>query len=295
MYSLFRELPNEQQMYQAIAAVGNILLKLGEFGEEYGATTPVDINTPKNVANGSDFEKSSESTSLPEGVTTSSELASSSGLLKDSNIVDSYDSEKSSESASLPEGVTTSSELTSSALLKEVLADAAQSSESSLSSPVRSTTGDDYVLVQNDDGFSSPENLDVDRNEVSENLSNLYLRLENTKITSASANTTLENLGNASTSGYNVSIPGLGDVSGVFEPEVGSSDTELQDIDGRESPGLIDSHWSISFEQFLASMLTEPYLVNYFEQQIDVLDRLKRLKTEGINSFKASNNRLADE
>lgn len=295
MYSLFRELPNEQQMYQAIAAVGNILLKLGEFGEEHGATTPVDINAPKNVSDSNDFEKSSESRSLPEGVTTSSELAASTALPKDSNIVNSYDSEKSSESASLPEGVTASSELASSALLKEVLADAAQSSESSLSSPVRSTTGDDYVLVQNDDGFSSPENLDVDRDEVSENLSNLYLKLENTKITSASASSTSENPGDISASGYNVNIPGLGDVSAVFEPDAGSSEAELQDLDGRQSPGVIDSHWSISFEQFLASMLTEPYLVNYFEQQIDVLERLKRLKTEGINSFKASNNRLADE
>jgi hypothetical protein len=261
MYSLFRELPNEQQMYQAIAAVGNILLKLGEFGEEYGASTPVDNNSSEN------------------------------------NIVNSYDSEKSSESPNLPEGVTTSSELASSALLKEVLADAARSSESSLSSPVRSTTGDDYVLVQDEDGFSSPENFDVEGNEVTDNLSNLYLKLENTKITSANANSTSENQEGLSASGYNVNIPGLGDVSGVYEPDVTSSGTEPQDtdLDDRSTPGLVDSHWSISFEQYLASMLTEPYLVHYFEQQIDVLERLKRLKTEGINSFKSSNNRLADE
>ncbi|EDO49828.1 predicted protein [Nematostella vectensis] len=58
---------------------------------------------------------------------------------------------------------------------------------------------------------------------------------------------------------------------------------------GPGSTGLIDSLWSISFEQFLASMLTEPYLVHYFEEQVDVIERLKRLKTEGISSFSAAN------
>lgn len=240
LYSLFRELPNEQQMYQAIATVGNILLKLGEFGTEYCTPSPL-------------------------------------GILED-NLANSFDSDKNSESPSLPEGVTTSSELASSTLVKEVLADAARSSESSLSSPVRSTSGDDFVMVPSDDGFSSPEQLDLDKNGVADSLSSLYIKLENTKIDSQHVSTTGEENCNEATTPTQE------------EPEVDLD----SDVSDRPS-GMFDSDWSISFEQFLASMLTEPYLMHYFEQQIDVLERLKRLKTEGLTSFKSTNNLLEGE
>jgi len=36
------------------------------------------------------------------------------------------------------------------------------------------------------------------------------------------------------------------------------------------SCSLVDLDWSITFEQFLASILTEPPLVKYFEEQIDI-------------------------
>lgn len=36
------------------------------------------------------------------------------------------------------------------------------------------------------------------------------------------------------------------------------------------SCSLVDLDWSITFEQFLASILTEPPLVRYFEEQIDI-------------------------
>ncbi|XP_015266570.1 PREDICTED: TBC1 domain family member 9B isoform X2 [Gekko japonicus] len=40
----------------------------------------------------------------------------------------------------------------------------------------------------------------------------------------------------------------------------------------------IDTDWSISFEQVLASMLTETALVNYFEKKIDVTQKIKEEK-----------------
>ena len=36
------------------------------------------------------------------------------------------------------------------------------------------------------------------------------------------------------------------------------------------STSLVDLDWSITFEQFLATILTEPPLVKYFEEQIDI-------------------------
>lgn len=40
----------------------------------------------------------------------------------------------------------------------------------------------------------------------------------------------------------------------------------------------VDTDWSISFEQVLASMLTESALVNYFEKKIDILQKIKDQK-----------------
>nr|XP_008103051.1 PREDICTED: TBC1 domain family member 9B isoform X1 [Anolis carolinensis] len=40
----------------------------------------------------------------------------------------------------------------------------------------------------------------------------------------------------------------------------------------------IDTDWSISFEQILASMLTETVLVNYFEKKVDITQKIKEQK-----------------
>ncbi|KAM5169933.1 TBC1 domain family member 9B [Mantella aurantiaca] len=42
----------------------------------------------------------------------------------------------------------------------------------------------------------------------------------------------------------------------------------------------IDAEWSISFEQILASMLTEPALVSYFEKKVDIVQKMKQKKVE---------------
>ncbi|XP_053320153.1 TBC1 domain family member 9B isoform X2 [Spea bombifrons] len=42
----------------------------------------------------------------------------------------------------------------------------------------------------------------------------------------------------------------------------------------------IDTEWSISFEQILASMLTEAALVSYFEKKVDIIQKIKQKKIE---------------
>ncbi|KAG8438970.1 hypothetical protein GDO86_005233 [Hymenochirus boettgeri] len=42
----------------------------------------------------------------------------------------------------------------------------------------------------------------------------------------------------------------------------------------------IDAEWSISFEQILASMLTEAALVSYFEKKVDIVQKIKQKKVE---------------
>ncbi|KAF1385168.1 hypothetical protein PFLUV_G00127870 [Perca fluviatilis] len=44
---------------------------------------------------------------------------------------------------------------------------------------------------------------------------------------------------------------------------------------GQQRPGsVLDADWSISFEQVLASLLTEPPLVDYFEKKTDIRDKM---------------------
>lgn len=53
----------------------------------------------------------------------------------------------------------------------------------------------------------------------------------------------------------------------------------------RRSSGNIDAFWCITFEQFLASVLTEPLLVEYFEEQTDIEEIINTVKTEGVRDF----------
>ena len=288
MYSLFRELPNEQEMYQAIASVGNMLLKLGEFGGELD--TNVEIMTGQQ-SRGDDLDQFMD----PLHVT---ELESSSA-----GTVDLLTG--SSE-------VTVSSELESSTLMKEALMDAARSSESSLSSPVRSSTGDDFVLVGSDEGFSTPEPVVCETN-TQDTLDKVYNKLSLDEPLVATERKTVDQKdynsrlllvkqGHQPSEGLNKcnSQSNEGSSSGTFyatqSPVRHSSDQsndrpssralETDQSNERPSSGALDLDWSICFEQFLASMSTEPYLVHYFDETVDVSQRLKKMKTEGIGSFR---------
>jgi len=55
------------------------------------------------------------------------------------------------------------------------------------------------------------------------------------------------------------------------------------DLD-RSSASAVDHDWSITFEQFLASMLTEQPLVGYFESQIDVIPAIERFRNRRLQS-----------
>lgn len=301
LYSLFRELSNEQEMYQSIASVGNMLLKLGEFGGE------LDTSGEKT------------STKQPKGDNLARFL--------DQLHVAEFES-STSESVGLlagPSEVTVTSELGSSSLVKEALIDAARSSESSLSSPVRSSNGDDFVLVESDEGFSTPEPVSSEINNTQDTLHEVYNKLShNTPPSSggeSSVCTAVEQRTSSSPKDRNslllvakqqdllsgnrvnqshdlVSSGTLHMDQSHDEPSSGALDLAQSNdrlfsgaLDANRSNegsslGALDLEWSICFEQFLASMLTEPYLVHYFEETIDVIQRLKKMKTEGIGSFR---------
>ena len=50
----------------------------------------------------------------------------------------------------------------------------------------------------------------------------------------------------------------------------------------RSSGSTVDDSWSITFEQFLASMLTEEPLVSYFESHVDVMPAVERFRNRRL-------------
>ncbi|XP_069725536.1 TBC1 domain family member 9B isoform X3 [Phaenicophaeus curvirostris] len=70
--------------------------------------------------------------------------------------------------------------------------------------------------------------------------------------------------------------------TGSLQCEDIADDTVLVGCEGSSSAArygsTIDTDWSISFEQILASMLTETALVNYFEKKLNILQKIKDQK-----------------
>ena len=293
LYSLFRELPNEQEMYQSIASVGNMLLKLGEFGGELDTSGE---KTTAQQAKGESLDRFMDPLHVAEF---------------ESSTSDSVDL------LAGPNEVTVTSELGSSSLVKEALIDAARSSESSLSSPVRSSNGEDFVLVGSDDGFSTPERVPSEGNTTQDTLHEVYNKLSVSDplylpdvpfVENRTSNPDSHLLvvkqehqmtGNVTNQSHDKPSSGTLDMDqSRGDPSSGtlgldqSNDSHVSGALGitqsneRPSSGALDLEWSICFEQFLASMLTEPYLVHYFEGTVDVIQRLKKMKTEGVGSFR---------
>lgn len=70
--------------------------------------------------------------------------------------------------------------------------------------------------------------------------------------------------------------------TGSLQCEDIADDTVLVGCEGSSAAArygsTIDTDWSISFEQILASMLTETALVNYFEKKVNILQKIKDQK-----------------
>ena len=284
LYSLFRELPNEQEMYQSIASVGNMLLKLGEFARDLDTNG---IKAAEHMSKTDDSDRFMDPLHVAEF---------------ESSTLDSVDL-----SAGVSE-VTVSTQLGSSSLVKEALIDAARSYESSLSSPVRSSNGEDFILVESDEELSSAEQVPSEPSTTQDTLHEVLNKLNFSEPSSPKNHSEISTVFGNRTSNpgdLNSPLPLNRDVQSTNKQSTQADDipslgTEqlvpnefssgILNMDQSEGPssGALDFDWSISFEQFLASMLTEPYLVHYFEETIDVSQRLKQMKTEGVGSFRTS-------
>ncbi|XP_061778897.1 TBC1 domain family member 9 isoform X2 [Nerophis lumbriciformis] len=84
-----------------------------------------------------------------------------------------------------------------------------------------------------------------------------------------------------SVSSYSVLSAGSHDLDDKLQCEDIADDTVLVRSEGQDERGGgggVDKDWAITFEQFLASVLTEQALVSYFEKPVDVTARITNAK-----------------
>lgn len=80
-----------------------------------------------------------------------------------------------------------------------------------------------------------------------------------------------------------------GDVSVLSHPAGGSGSVQPEDVSegpllgggrGQRQGSVVDADWSVTFEQVLASLLTEPPLVDYFERKRDIQSKVEACKAQ---------------
>ncbi|XP_060086343.1 TBC1 domain family member 9-like [Ylistrum balloti] len=128
------------------------------------------------------------------------------------------------------------------------------------SSPSESSVTDTPLSCSADSG------MDMDR---------LAQTIQHTRLdTDKSGEETQEEEGSDRTSG----------IESGSENTVDSSSKTTADIssDSNQSFSKPDSDWSISFEQFIASMLTEPALVEFFEKHTDVTESVAKMRNRRL-------------
>ncbi|XP_077979306.1 TBC1 domain family member 9-like isoform X2 [Glandiceps talaboti] len=212
LYDMFGENENEQDLYRAIAAVGTLLLEIGDVGKQF-------YNKNKN--------KQSE-TSVRSDDTPRSDSAID-------NVFPSNEDSTSSLELNTPNTDNN----------KNV---GGQDEE------VTFTLGEDPDKIQN-------KNLQAIESAVEK----LEISPEDGGNTEGSLSPTSEELPTPSMSHDS-------DIGSVRSQSIDDypSQMEIGKSERPESINKLDMDWEITFEQFLASTLTEPCLVKFFEKQIDI-------------------------
>ena len=283
-------------MYKAIASVGTLLLNLGELS----------VKVPETSL------ENSPSLSKPVVENSSNQTKPVHGNSLSNNETD-FDEE-------LDQGLTSGSPFSDTASaqrrLCEALADAA--ADCSSGSYEGNTDDNEFIRVGSEESLlSSPEVIDLD--DDSKCSVTVSSRLENSEQNTSSSDRAKviqpltknhegctkdsDNLakntnddtkpceGSSKVSG-SAKDPDNGEETVESSPNNGKSSQSVENDPGeggnmgrRRSSGNVDPYWCITFEQFLASVLTEPLLVEYFEEQTNIEEVINTVKTEGVRDF----------
>ena len=258
MYSLFRESADkEQELYQAIARAGTLLLQIGDAAnQDVVSEAPSESSFVKSY--GADDCKSKGSTDK-----TGDSDVSSSDICPDEPKLNIQ-----------VQGMT----------LTEALADA-QRSLSSSPGKDESVKSEEYVYV---------DDSEEDRTSSQSNIA----RAEYEGMTGSSYKEIASCIGQSPEMMYK-----------EIEPEAQSSPLKICKDDTKErvsqlsirisssssetstapaDPGGVSDTWAVGFSQFIACVLSEPALAEFFEQRYDLKDTLDKAKNEGLQALSKS-------
>lgn len=247
LYDMFGGEPKEQELYHAIATVGTLLLEIGEVGKKFylQKEEPLSSSFDASTISESGSFTQSPNTEMKEDMPLAESKTESASEIKD-------DKESSEESAN------------------EIKDDKKSKYESANEIKVDKAGKEESPSEIKDDIFNRSSGAgDTSAEEVATKLEEL--ELEKQKEKDQEEKPVPENTENT-------------DQVNDLSPEDGSKASILRQSERTVSTcsSKVDVDWSISFEQFLASMLTEQALVKYFERPIDLREAIDKTRNRRL-------------
>ena len=279
-------------MYKSIATVGTLLLNLGELSVEKPETSLENLSKPV-VENSSNLSKPVVETSpnlsspIADSSSNQTEPVNYSGNSlsnQKDNIGDCLDQHSNNGSPLSDTG-------SAQRRLCEALADAA--ADCSPGSDEGNTNDDEFIRVGSEDSLlSSPEVIDLeDDSRCNIEVSPKRLLSENYDQTTSGSDLVTKVSDHSTKDSENVTE---NEINHENQKEIVADSSECagnkdvcegEQTTRKRSSGNVDPYWCITFEQFLASVLTEPLLVEYFEEQTNIEEIINTVKTEGVRDF----------
>lgn len=252
LYSLFRDLPNEQDMYRAIASVGTLLLNLGEISSEKS----VELTSNQRPCVSEDISKLS--------------------LHDQDKVKNSKGPAREKEEYFCKENLSSEDDIHQQRVCK-ALADAATDIVTTIHDNDKMNV--ECIPIANDEGhFSGSHIIALADESESQTTSDLSSKMLNFSQTNTDTSHKINSCENSTPDSLKRDDFGKGCVENVSHRSRSNSMR-------RRSSGNVDPYWCITFKQFFASIHTEPLLVEYFEKQINIEEIITTVKTEGLGDF----------
>ena len=293
MYSLFRESADkEQELYQAVARAGTLLLQIGDAARQEEETkSSSDSSFVKSYEIDEDKPVSSEQQSV---FSTQTQLPNSATRVRSSDQQSiKPDNSETSPNDNIPDDLGLNIRVQG-MTLAEALADA-QRSLSSSPGRAESIKSEDYVYV--DDSQESKASSEISQNN--------FARTEYEGMIGSSYKEIASCIGDSPEIIYKELETEATQSSPLKKSEkvAGQKVSDLTLRTSRVVPGASDTpvdsgtvsdKWKVGFRQFIACVLSEPSLVEFFEQRYDLKDALENAKSEGLQT-KSSDDSVLDQ
>ncbi|XP_046333198.2 TBC1 domain family member 9-like isoform X1 [Haliotis rufescens] len=257
LYDMFNEHEEEQQLYHAIATIGTLLLQIGEVGKRFmrkSESGDSSLFTESDLPLSSSIDSQSDMSISPSQRTLESSSPFESHLNTPTNSSNPSADKDNLTNKTLAEG-------DNAVAIKDPNSNVTDGEDSI-------AKGDNADKSKGDNSHAKGDNSDKSKGDNSQK----ELKTED----SLKENVSEEENGNSSQKSGNSA-----DASRESRSSVASEGQQSYEESSPNS-SKPDSEWSISFEQFLASMLTEPVLVKYFEKQYNVCDSVSKMRNRRL-------------